>query len=45
MCTLPLLAGENVSAALVPPHVLCSPGRAGYQNKTTREIPLVLLQP
>src|SRR5436190_18506258 len=25
MCTLPLLAGENVSAALVPPHVLCSP--------------------
>jgi hypothetical protein len=29
MCTLPLLAGENVSAALsaalVTPHVLCSP--------------------
>jgi pilus assembly protein CpaF len=25
MCTLPLLAGENVTAALVSPHVLCSP--------------------
>jgi pilus assembly protein CpaF len=27
MCTLPLLAGENVSAALVPPHVLVLAGR------------------
>jgi hypothetical protein len=37
MCTLPLMAGENVSAALVPPHGLCS-GLSGILCGVRRDL-------